>query len=78
VGNPLSALRPEPERTTIFWRMAGRYDTGVLEFFQHADFQSLKEIVTIGAIMLTGSHAAVLEICGRTDMGKDRFGRASR
>jgi hypothetical protein len=34
-----------------------------MEPFHHADLQSLKEVVTVGTVVVTAAHATVLEIC---------------
>jgi hypothetical protein len=39
---------------------------------------SLKEVVTVGTVEFAALHAAVLETCGRMNMGKGRFDPASR
>jgi hypothetical protein len=38
-------------------------------------FHSLKEMIPVGAIMLSCEHAAPLETEGQTHMGTDRFGQ---
>jgi hypothetical protein len=40
--------------------------------------QSLKEVMSVGAVEFTAAHAAVLEISCRCRTGMDLSGRASR